>query len=484
MVVGMVNAGVMTLKQAIGVILGANIGTTITGWVLALSIDAYGLHIIGVAALIYLFSKREKLKFLAGMVLGIGMVFFGLQLMKQGLTPIKDMPDFIAWFSHFSPNSYFGVLRCCLTGALMTAIIQSSSATLGITIGLASTGIIDFNTAAALVLGENIGTTVTALLASIGASTNAKRAAYAHSLFNIFGVAWITTIFWIYLKFITWILGHDPGFQAADGSFPYITSGIAAVHSGFNIVNTIIVLPLRDVLHVILMKLAPDKPHEKPHLTYLNIPIMESPAISIEQSKGEIYRMAEIDEKMLDALHQMMSHNEYHESAVKKMFNREETLDTIQKEIFEFLGHVLTGTIPYTVMTEGKRQLRMADEYESIGDYCINVLKFHLKMKDKNLALSPAGTGEILDLHNHVSDYVRLINKGVRENNRDILRKAVVTGDTITHLMKDYRSRHLSRVEHGEVSPLVSLVYMDIINAYRRMKDHALNIAETLAGEK
>ncbi|MHC4524009.1 MAG: Na/Pi cotransporter family protein, partial [Planctomycetota bacterium] len=206
MVVGMVNAGLMTLIQAIGVILGANIGTTITGWILVLKVGKYGLPMIGLAAFFYLFSKKERIRFTAMVFVGLGMVFFGLQLMKNGFAPIQDMPKFIEWFQAFQPSNYPGIIKCVLAGAVLTAIVQSSSATLGITMGLAASGMIDYPTAAALVLGENIGTTITALLASLGTSTTARRAAYAHTLFNTIGVLWITLLFPWYTELISCVI--------------------------------------------------------------------------------------------------------------------------------------------------------------------------------------------------------------------------------------------------------------------------------------
>ena len=270
MVVGMVNASLMTLMQAIGVILGANIGTTITGWILVLKIGKYGLPILGVAAFFYLFAKRDRLRFTAGIFLGLGMVFYGLQLMKHGFAPLKDIPQFIEWFSRFSPTTYFGVIRCCLVGAVLTAIVQSSSATLGITIGLATAGVIDFYTAAALVLGENIGTTITAYLASLGASSNAKRAAYAHMMINVIGVLWITAIFRWYMYGVEWFIGSDPNMMV-DGNYPHITSAIAATHTGFNVVNVILFLPLMGLLGKLLYKMVPQKAFEEiPRLRFLN----------------------------------------------------------------------------------------------------------------------------------------------------------------------------------------------------------------------
>ncbi|HAL45206.1 MAG TPA: sodium:phosphate symporter, partial [Phycisphaerales bacterium] len=243
-VVGMVNAGIMTLTQAIGVIYGANIGTTVTAWILTIDLGKYGLPILGASAIVYLFTKREKLKFTAMAAMGLGMVFFGLELMKDGFAPLKELPGFITWFSKFSPDSYFGVIKCVLVGAIMTGIVQSSSATIGITMGLAFNGIIDFPTAAALVLGENIGTTVTALLASLGAATNARRAAFAHTMFNVMGVMWITAIFFPYIKvvqaIIAWKSGVDINAAVTENgvtNFPHTMAAIAMTHTCFNVLN-------------------------------------------------------------------------------------------------------------------------------------------------------------------------------------------------------------------------------------------------------
>jgi len=195
MVVGFVNSGFMQLSQAIGVIMGANIGTTITGWVIALKIGKYGLPIAGICIFGYLFSRSDRIRFISMFGMGLGLVFLGLEVMKDGFSMVKSLPDFEAYFASFSADTYPGVLKCAAVGCVLTFIVQSSSATLGITITLAQIGVIPFETAAALVLGENIGTTITALLASLGATTNAKRAAYFHVIFNLIGVAVVTALF-------------------------------------------------------------------------------------------------------------------------------------------------------------------------------------------------------------------------------------------------------------------------------------------------
>ena len=299
MVVGFTNIGLMNLMQAFGVIMGANIGTTITGWILVLKIGAYGLPVIGVAAFVHLLSKRERPRYIALAVLGLGMVFFGLELMKNGFKPLASEDEFIEWFSRFSPDTYFGVLKCTMVGAILTAIVQSSSATLGITIGLATAGVIDFPTAAALVLGENIGTTVTAYLASLGASDNARRASYAHILFNFIGVAWITAVFHIYIKIVTAFIevsqGGAPGLmEVVDGveTFPHITAGIAATHTGFNIVNVLIFMALMRPMLWLLYRIVPERGEvEAPHLTYFETGLVETPSLGVQQSRKEVLFM-------------------------------------------------------------------------------------------------------------------------------------------------------------------------------------------------
>jgi phosphate:Na+ symporter len=209
MVVGMVNAGLMTLKQSIGVIMGAGIGTTITAWLIALKIADYGLPILGISAFFYLFAKYDRIRYTAMMFVGLGMVFFGLEIMKEGLLPLRDNEQILALMAQFVPSDYFGLVKCIGVGALVTAMIQSSSATVAITITLAKTGIIGYDSAVALVLGENIGTTITAYLASLGASTNAKRSAFVHISINALGVLVLLPIFYQYLGFLNFILSDN-----------------------------------------------------------------------------------------------------------------------------------------------------------------------------------------------------------------------------------------------------------------------------------
>lgn len=481
MVVGFVNSGFMTLMQAIGVIIGANIGTTITGWILVFKIGKYGLPMLGIASLIYLFVKNERIRYTAMSIMGVGMVFFGLHTMGSAFKTPEVAEVLTKVFSAMGGGTYLALIQCAFVGCVATMIVQSSSATLGVTIALAQSGIIDFETAAGLILGLNIGTTVTAFLASFGASVNARRAAYSHIMFNIVGTLWVFPLFFVYLQIIRWIvgLGVEPGTPLD------ITALIALTHTGFNVVNTIVFVPLIGVLAKIVTWLVNDPPvKETPHLTYLDVRMFNTPSIGIGQSLDEVNEMGRHVDKMFGFLREIVTSDEPDEKLVKKLFHREEVLDIVQKEVTEFLGNMLSGNVTHDVVAAGRQQLRMADEYESISDYLETLLKLHLKRKKEELSFSEEESKELLALHDTACDYVKMITSGVKGERPETVSKANTQGEAITHTIKDLRTRHLEKMGEKGVTPLSSLIYTDILNAYRRVKDHALNIAEALAGEK
>ena len=492
-VVGFVNSGLMTLKQAIGVIMGANIGTTLTGWILAINIGIYGMPIMGLAAIVYLFAKREKLRYIAMALLGIGMVLFGLELMKNGFKPIRDIPEYLAWFQRFTACTYFGVIKCALVGCIVTLIIQSSSATLGITMGLAASGIINFETAAALVVGENLGTTFTAYLASIGTSPNGRRTAYFHILFNLTAVIWITSIFAVYIGIIQRLVGHQiiglPLGESFDPAMtPHILVGIAMVHTGFSLSNTLFFLPFTNIFAQFLTRLVPDKPSkeiELPKLTKLNQIMLNSPVVGIAQSRHEIVRMGRHNRQMLDTLKTLISGTaEDDETLVQEIFSNEDVLDSLQREITYFLTDMLSGSVPQSLSREARVQMLLADEYETASDYITTLAKLYMRIKNANgVEMPEVMRKELLSLHDLVSNHFDLINDAYSANNRTIISDANKQGDAITANFRDLRSKHLTRLSESEtpIAPMLSTVFPDMLTSYRRIKDHMLNIAEAMA---
>jgi phosphate:Na+ symporter len=488
MVVGFVNSSLMTLTQAAGVIMGANIGTTITGWILVLKIGKYGLPILGLAAFVYLFTKGDRLRYIAMAIMGMGMVFFGLEIMKDACSHIKELPAFEEWFGKFSADTVVGMIQCMLTGCVLTVMVQSSSATLGITIALALTGVINYPTAAALVLGENIGTTITALLASIGANTNARRAAYFHVVFNMLGVLWIAAIFTWYVDFIPWAIGAEVEQAVRDGqgvlTYPQRTAAIAATHSVFNVVNTLLFLPFAHVLVRLLTRVVPDrKVKEKPRLTNLDVRMLETPVVGIEQSRVEVLRMADGCKKMMVWLKELVGQDEPDPDSVRQLFQLEEDLDTMQDEFVTFMTNLLSGNVPHRVIAEGRQQLRMADEYESISDCLASIQKFQLRLEKQGHRFDEKQREELGALHDQIAQYLGFVFAAYEKREVESLAEVTALAAEITTQVKALRNSHISGLSQNRMEPYVNLAFTSSLAAYRAVRDHVVNITEAMTEE-
>ncbi|MFY9252637.1 MAG: Na/Pi cotransporter family protein [Fuerstiella sp.] len=490
MVVGFVNSGVMTLQQAIGVIMGANIGTTITGWIIAIKIGKYGLPLLGVFAFVYLFSKGDRWRSWAMVFMGIGMVFFGLETMGTACKVIKEMPDFERWFHKFHADSYFGVLGCAFVGCVMTMLVQSSSATLGITVTLAQSGVIGFESAAALVIGENIGTTITAYLATLGTTTNARRAAYFHILFNVTGFLWITAIFQWYLGLIeTLVPGHFAAGAVADENGIRVASNvaaqIAATHTIFNVVNTMLFLCFVPAATRLMERLVPAKAFkEKPRLTDLDIRMLETPMLAVEQSRREILKMGDGCIKMLGWLKDLLQQPEHDPALAQKLKHREKILDSMQDEVSHFVTDVIAGSVPHAVADECRQQLRLADEFESISDYIDVIFRFDEKLRKTELRFTESQTIDMLALHASVTEYVSVVTTAYREGNMKPTEANTTLSKKIRQQIKELRRNHLEDLTGESIQPKVTVAFLNALNAYQRVRDHAQNIMQVLTGAK
>jgi len=473
MVVGMANAGIISLRQSIGVILGADIGTTITAWIISLQIAEFGLPLLGISILVYLFARKSQISNIAMMAMGLGMVFFGLEIMKSGFYVLRTDQEFLSLLARFSPTSYFDLIKVVFIGAFVTAIIQSSSATVAITITLAQTGFIDFNTAVALVLGENIGTTITAFLASLGSITVAKRTAYAHILIKIMGVMIMIPLFYYYLEMLKMIIPETVS----------MGNRIAFAHTGFNIIIVSIFIWLIDPLAKLLEILVKDKDKkERPLLAYLDIPILDASALNVEQSFSGVLRVVEGVEEMHVWLGEALQ--TYRGELEKLLVHKEKEIDAMQKEIVEYINELMTHHLTKDSLTMVRQQTRMVDEFESISDYLVVIIKLRQRMDQDGEEFSEEDKNFILDLHTVVSEYVINIGKSVRDKDAYVLDKVMIDGKIINRKIKQFRSIHLNKLGTKHYSPVTSLIFTDILSAYRHIKDHAFNIAEVIAGEK
>jgi phosphate:Na+ symporter len=471
MTIGFVNAQLMNLQQALGVILGANIGTTITGWILVLKIGKYGLPMAGIAAITNMFVKTDRAKTRALTVMGLGMIFFGLELMSQGFKPLRTMPEFIEMFHRFNADTYTGVLMAACVGALMTAIVQSSSATLGITITLAVQGLIDYQTAVALVLGENVGTTVTACLASIGARANAKRAAYAHTIINIVGVIWATSLFRVYIKFL-----HNFANPEAD-----VTRFIATAHTMFNVSNVILFTPLIGFVATFLMRIVKDDDDNIKSVTHLDIRMADTPTLVIDQTKKEILDMGEDIKVMFAGLNTAIQDSTQISKIVEEQALLEDKLDMVQKEVSDVNFIILNQELEKKYVDETRVNLEVCDEYETISDYSLRIAKTLKKLSENDILLNETKINDLKKVHDKVADFFVFVNEAYKVNDKESLIEAMRKATDIKNEYKKARNDHMERVGENKMPAMLSTGYMDILNHYRRIRDHILNIMEALS---
>lgn len=472
MTIGFVNASLLTLKQALGVIFGANIGTTITGWILVLNIGKYGLPMVGAGAILYMFLKGEKAKTRALTFMGLGMIFLGLQLMSNGLKPVRSMPEFVRLFSLFSADTYFGVLKVAFIGALITAIVQSSSATLGITITLAVQGLIDYPTAVALVLGENVGTTITAFLATLNANANAKRAAYAHTIINTVGVIWVTAIFPYYLDFLS-------NFGSPEAN---ITMAIATAHTMFNVSNVIIFTPFIGYLADFLTKIVKDDEEKvSDRITHIDELMLKTPSVVVGQTKTEVLNMGKNISEMFNTLKEIYQTNRsITEDEVKKMRKIEDDLDLYQKEITTANFIILNNkNITDNLKLDTKNNLEVCDEYETISDYLMRIVSSLKRLQDNNIPLTEEEKNTLSTMNRDTEELFRNINTAYATKNKEMMLRSIEKANTITENYRVAKDKHLINAGcHETPIALLTTSYMDTLNYYRRVRDHIYNIIE------
>jgi phosphate:Na+ symporter len=479
MVVGFVNAGLMELAQAIGVIFGANIGTTITGWIISIKVGKYGLLFIGLGIFPLLFGKTNKWRQLGRVLFGIGMIFFGLKLMGDAFKPLRTMPEFLEAISYFSGQHYGSYFASIIIGCLLTVIIQSSSAMLGITIALATTGVIQFHTAAALVMGENIGTTITALLASIGGNVNAKRAARAHAIFNMLGVFVIFSIFPIYINFIDWLIPGNPFALNANGEYENIAVHIATGHSIFNVTATLVFLPFLKNLANLVTRITPDKSvKEQHHLVMLGEPHNMIPATALAQAKEEANKMKDVVDRMYKLTREIFEEKvDNKQEAIKKIHNYESITDNIQKEITVFLVKLLENPMSSEESKEAYRIIRIADELESIGDYLEKLCIYSKKIELKDLLDKEAGDDFFL-FFNDVEEFYQNIAQQIVNNEEVDFSIIERRSEELKREANLIRQRHNERVGKGDYPALTALTYSDVIVSLRKIRSHTENFAQ------
>ena len=472
MVVGFVNSGLMTLKQAVWIIMGANIGTTITGQLIALDIGAIApLFAIGGVA-VMMFVKNEKVHHVSSIFAGLGILFIGMDMMGAAMEPLQESEAFISMMTKFS-NPLIGIL----VGAVFTAIIQSSSASVGILQALAATGMVPLSSAVYVLFGQNIGTCITAVLASIGMKVNAKRTTVIHLMFNIIGTI-IFTIICMVTPYVELIESLTPGNPVAQ---------IANAHTIFNIATTLLLLPFGAQMAEIAEKILPDsKKADDEDLRLKYIRPFESSyaignsAVAVSQVKDEVGRMSQMVAKNIsDAFDTLIS---YDEKAKAKIIEREEYIDYLNKGISEYIVSLMANERSMDDSRKINGYYAIVSNLERIGDHAVNIVEYADDMKKWDLKFSDNVLDELAEMKKQCLaslDNVKEVDAG---NAEAVLKNAVVLEQKTDDMRDKYFKKQMQRLKKGKCKPQSGIVFSEILTDFERMGDHVLNIAQEYQG--
>lgn len=463
LVVGFVNAGLMTLKQAIGVIMGANIGTTITAQLIAFKLTDYVFLIIAIGFSLHFFSKKRVYRYIGQFILGIGIIFLGLDVMSNAVVPLNNSPVFLDFIASFSRYPLLGVL----VGIIITCIVQSSAATIGMLIALASQDIITFSAAIPVLFGDNIGTCVTALLASIGTNLNARRAAAAHVMFNVTG----TIIFLILLpwfkEFVCYISPDQPARL------------IANAHTTFNVLNTCLFLPFIKPFAKLIENILPGTVTiEEKGPIYLDERMFDNPAVALSLSKKEIIRMGNIAARSLESAIQGFKKKD--EKRLKATREDEEVIDGLEKDITFYLAKLSQKGFTPTLSGRHTGLLHAVKDIERVGDHAENIAELAWARIEENLPFSEFAIAELDEMYSLVFEVFNNSLEALLEENKEKARLVIHAEPLIDQMEKELRTSHLQRLNKGICYPTSGVIFLDIISNLERIGDHSNNIAEVV----
>ena len=472
MVVGFVNSGLMTLRQAINVIMGANVGTTITAWLLSLAgIDSGStwvqllkpssftpvLALIGIV--LYMFCKQNRKKDTGMILLGFATLMFGMETMSGAVSGLKDIPAFTNLFLMFK-NPVLGVLA----GAVLTAVIQSSSASVGILQALALTGSVSYAAAIPIIMGQNIGTCVTAMIASVGTNKNAKRAAVVHLMFNLIGVAVLLTVFCAVKAAIAPALFDQPA----------STYGIAVAHSLFNVLCTAILLPAGSLLEKLAIRLVPDgKQVEKP--VDLDERLLATPSLALQQSRTVAVEMADCSVRSLK--NALKSITDYSPELAQSIRQDEELCDHFEDILGTYLVKLSTRKMSEEDSEEATELLKAIGDFERISDHAVNILESAEEIREKKLTFSKNASGEFRILSAAVTEILGLSLQAFTDSDVAVAAGVEPLEQVIDTLKEQMRTRHILRMRRGNCSIEAGFVWSDLLTNLERTSDHCSNIA-------
>ncbi|MGM0900092.1 MAG: Na/Pi cotransporter family protein [Bacillota bacterium] len=468
--VGLVSAGFMTLRQAIGVIMGANIGTTVTAFIIGIDIGEYALPIIAAGSILLFFFKSKKIHNIGQLVFGFGALFYGLELMGAGMKPLRGVEAFHDLTVQMSTNPILGVV----VGTLFTVIVQSSSATIGILQGLYGDGLVSLQAALPVLFGDNIGTTITAILAAIGTSVAARRAAATHVLFNLIG----TLIFMILLKPFTSLI-----IMIAESMNLNPEMTIAFAHGIFNTSNTLIQFPFIAGLAYIVTKLIPGQDsiieYKAQHLD--PIFVEQSPSIALGQAKEEVLRMGKFAVQGLEETNEFLkTKNTKHSSTAYQL---EDAINNLDRKITDYLVLLSTASLSKLESEEHGNLMDTVRDIERIGDHFENIIELVEYQQANKVKMTNTAMDDLEKMFTLTISTVNNALQALDQNDRTIAEKVVRKEEEIDKMERSLRKQHILRISEGSCSGQAGIVFVDIVSNLERIGDHAVNIADYVLGE-
>ena len=526
MVVSFVNAGLLSLAQSISVIMGANVGTTVTAWIISIfgfkvNIATFAIPLMALAVPL-LFTSNSHRKSWGEFLMGFSFIFLGLDFLKNSVPDIRSNPQILSFLTDYTDMGFGSVLLFMLIGAILTVIVQSSSATMAITLIMCSKGWISFDIAAAMVLGENIGTTITANMAALNANVSAKRAALAHLMFNIFGVLWMLALFFPFTKMVAWIVTqYGPGdptqlMNFVDVTDPAIVNqlnentinatdagvlklkteyqnmqvatsyALSLFHTIFNITNVLLMIWFVNLYVKIVNKIIPQKQNDEEfQLRYISSGMLSTGELSLLQVKKETVVYAERTQRMLLLTHDLFHEKEGSES-YSKLFSRiekyEKISDRMELEIANYLNHITTNNISYGSENQMRSMFKVVDEIESIGDSCFHLARTMIRKSEAHVEFTPYIIENVDKMFKLTQQALENMTSILAKNEmlETDLNKAFNKEDEINNFRNQLRNENIENVKKGDYEYQAGTFYMDLISEYEKLGDYIINVLEAV----
>ncbi len=494
MVVSFVNAGLLSLTQSIGVIMGANIGTTITAWLVSLfgfqfHIAHFALPVLAIGFPM-IFSNKNKIKSLGEFIIGFALLFMGLDALKHAVPDIKNNPEAVAFIADFANMGLSSILLFILIGTTLTIVVQSSSAAMAITLVLCNQGIIPLDIAAAIVLGENIGTTITANLAAAVANIHAKRAAVAHFIFNIFGVIWVVILFhpFLHLVKISWKPFHNilqsisPAFAKSE-----IEMQLALFHTMFNVINSLLLIWFVNKIAKIVTIIIPSRGEidEEHHLEYISTGIMATTEMSILEAQKEIAKFGKIIKKMNGFVKELLTEQSRRKitQLLARIKKYEDITDRIEQDVADYLSKISQGEMSAQSSLRIRGMLSIIGDLERIGDIYYQMSKgIERKIEDK-IWFTPEQRKNILNMFEILNENLENMCHNLNTSYSNVkISKAKELETALNTYRKIIRKEHFINVEKGEYTFKSAAIYSDLFNSLEKVGDHTINVAEGITG--